>query len=133
MRTTFPAGSPWAGQPVWEGVADLLKTVETGGDVSGYGAAGQAVVELAEVRAALRHLSTRTPEELALLLEESLDLASHRLDAWVTAVATERLRTLRVAKPRGVHLGGWGVIVDLRRADGPGTEGGCTRRPLGRA
>ncbi|MGW7469158.1 hypothetical protein ACWGJT_31965 [Streptomyces xantholiticus] len=122
-RTTFPAGSQWAGQPVWEGVADLLNTHETGGDISGYGAAGQAVVELAEVRTALRHLATRTPEELALLLGECLDLASHRLDAWVTAAATERLRTLRAAEPRGVHLGGWGAVVDLRRADGTGTEG----------
>ncbi|MGW7721509.1 hypothetical protein ACWGKK_45520, partial [Streptomyces chartreusis] len=123
MRTTFPAGSPWAGQPVWVGVADLLRTVENGGDVSEHGAAGQAVVELAAVRAALRHLASRTPQELALLLGESLDLASHRLDAWVTAVATERLRTLRAAKPRGVHLGGWGAVVDLRRDSGTGTEG----------
>ncbi|MFL6130486.1 MAG: hypothetical protein ACJ73E_15670, partial [Mycobacteriales bacterium] len=122
---TFPVGHPWQGRRVREGVARLLKTVESGGDVSSFGPARQAVVELAELRAALRLLAGRPPETLARLLGETLDVAAHRLDAWLTAVATERLRTLRAARPDGLHLGGYGVLVDLRKrpAGDPGTEG----------
>jgi hypothetical protein len=122
---TFPVGHPWQGRRVREGVAELLKTVESGGDVSGYGAAGRAVIELAELRAALRRLAGRPPETLARLLGETLDVAAHRLDAWLTAVATERLRTLRAHRPDGLHLGGYGVLVDLRKRSpgNAGTEG----------
>ena len=45
-----------------------------------------------------------------------LDLASHRLDAWVSAQATRRLATLRTRRPLGVRLGGYGVLEDVRPA-----------------
>jgi hypothetical protein len=118
---TFPAGHPWQGRRVRDGVAELVKTVESGGDVSGHGAAGRAVVELAELRAVLIELAGRPPETLARLLGETLDVAAHRLDAWVTAVATQRLWALRTDRPDGLHLGGYGILVDLRKR-GAGAE-----------
>ncbi len=47
-----------------------------------------------------------------------LGLVSYRLDAWITGYATERLATLRATDPAGMHLGGYGVLVDLL-PDGP--------------
>jgi hypothetical protein len=53
-------------------------------------------------------------DTLAGLTFESLDLVSHRLDAWVTSLATERLAALRAVRPGGVHLGAYGWVEDLR-------------------
>jgi hypothetical protein len=46
-----------------------------------------------------------------------LDLCNHRLDAWFTSVATQRLSTLRATTPRGIVTGGWGCLQDVRRGD----------------
>jgi hypothetical protein len=54
--------------------------------------------------------------ELDRLFTETLDCCSHRIDAWITALATERLAQLRVAQPTGVHLGAFGWVEDLRPA-----------------
>ena len=56
------------------------------------------------------------PDLAGLLLGEALDVASHRLDAWVTSLATRRLSDLRAATPSGVTLGAYGVVEELRRA-----------------
>lgn len=62
---------------------------------------------------------------LERLLVETLDLCSHRLDAWITSFASMELQHLRrEAHPRGVHLGGYGWVENLepapaeRRSDG---------------
>jgi hypothetical protein len=73
----------------------------------------------AELAAALNHLSQRPPAVLDRLLCETLDVASHRLDAWETALAAQRLAETR-AQPdhdRGVLLGGWGLVEDLQPRD----------------
>ena len=44
----------------------------------------------------------------------TLDLSSHRLDAWVTSFATKRLNTMRHKDPAGVYLGGYGWVEDLQ-------------------
>lgn len=56
------------------------------------------------------------PDLAGLLLGEALDVASHRLDAWVTSLATRRLSDLRAATPSGVTLGAYGVVEELSRA-----------------
>jgi hypothetical protein len=72
---------------------------------------------LSSLAAALFFAST---EEGERVLTETLDLASYRLDAWITAVATRRLRTTRSAqeaalgKPVGGYLGGYAWVEDLR-------------------
>lgn len=59
--------------------------------------------------------ATLTPDRAALLLGEALDVASHRLDAWITSLATRRLSDLRTAAPSGITLGAWGAVEDLVR------------------
>ena len=50
---------------------------------------------LSEFTDSLAHLQTVEPSELATLIGGTLDLASHRLDAWWTSLATKRLFELR--------------------------------------
>jgi hypothetical protein len=71
----------------------------------------------------LAYLSTRPPEALELLQSETLDLASHRLDAWITSFATRRLDEAREAQPAGVYLGGYGTVEDLRPAPESESDG----------
>lgn len=69
---------------------------------------------------ALDQIAFESTAELERLFTESLDLASHRLDAWLTAFATRRLDDMRRAqiaqqlKPKGDFLGGYGWLEDLR-------------------
>lgn len=68
-------------------------------------------------------LKGRPAEALELLLSESLDLAAHRLDAWATGIATERLWSLRKDRPSGLYLGGYGWVVDLKPTAGREKDG----------
>ncbi len=71
----------------------------------------------AEFRAALQVLqAVPSVDERALLLGETLDLASHRLDAWITAIATNRLAHLRQQRA-GVVLGAFGWVENIDLTD----------------
>lgn len=61
---------------------------------------------------------------LARLLGEALDLASHRIDAWITSLATSRLSELRATEPTGVYVGGYSWVENLRpRLTAPLSDG----------
>ncbi|MCB5200480.1 hypothetical protein LGQ03_14620 [Loktanella sp. TSTF-M6] len=63
-------------------------------------------------RAALKGLLGLPVPTLEWHLRETLGLASHRLDAWLTALATRRLRDLQ---PNGrAQYGGYGFVLDLK-------------------
>jgi hypothetical protein len=64
----------------------------------------------------LKALERIPAEELELLTAETLDLFSHRLDAWITSIASRRLEKLRVAQPAGCHIGGFGWVESLKPA-----------------
>ncbi len=61
--------------------------------------------------AALRNVSTAGLERLMI---GTLDLCSHRLDAWMTSFATKRLTQLRESNSTGTFVGGYGWVVNLR-------------------
>jgi hypothetical protein len=65
-------------------------------------------------RDALRLLAPLPTGELERLLTETLDVCSHRIDAWITSLATQRLEAMRLANPEGCHLGAFGFVEDLR-------------------
>ena len=73
-----------------------------------------SVAELGEVQAALVHLAGLPSAALQRLLAGTLDVCSHRLDAWVTAHATHTLDELRRQRSTGLQLGGYGVLHDVR-------------------
>lgn len=74
------------------------------------------VAPLLELRASLAHLQTLSAAQLGRLCAGTLDLSSHRLDAWITSFATRRLAELRQASPSGLLLGGYGWVVNLQPA-----------------
>ena len=71
-------------------------------------------------RASLQHLQTLAPDTLSRLLRGTLDVCSHRLDAWITSLATKRLTAMRQTHATGVYLGAYGWVENLRPA-APGT------------
>ena len=73
--------------------------------------------ELRELRDAWRMLGTVGAGDLEALLRESLDLSSHRLDAWITGVASARLSEVGTAN--GVHVGAYGWVEDLAAPSAP--------------
>jgi hypothetical protein len=70
----------------------------------------------------LTRLENVPTNELERLFTETMDTASHRLDAWLTGFATRRLYLMRArqtidhAFPTGDFMGGWGYVENLRPA-----------------
>ena len=67
-----------------------------------------------DFRKSLEALKVLQTDKLSMLMRGTLDLSSHRLDAWVTSFATKRLKTMRQKDPAGVYLGGYGWVEDLQ-------------------
>ncbi|HKU76826.1 MAG TPA: hypothetical protein VJR02_23145 [Pyrinomonadaceae bacterium] len=74
---------------------------------------------LSEFRASLNYLKSPhiNVAKLEQLLTSTLDLCSHRLDAWITSFATKRLADMRQRDPNGVLYGGYGWVMNLKPAD----------------
>jgi hypothetical protein len=82
---------------------------------------GTPFARLAELRTSMDRLAALPTGELDRLLTETLDTCSHRLDAWVTALATSRLTAQREstqgsAKETDLLTGGYGFVQNLRPA-----------------
>jgi hypothetical protein len=73
-------------------------------------------VRLKELRASLDFLAGLPTAELDRLLTETLDACSHRLDVWASAIANAILRRTRSGGAKGVHLGSFGWVEDVRSA-----------------
>jgi len=73
-----------------------------------------AVASLGELRASLAHLQTLDSESLQLLMQGTLDLSAHRLDAWITSFATKRLASMAQQGPIGRYVGAYGWVEDLK-------------------
>lgn len=73
--------------------------------------------ELTELLDAFRHLSGLPSAPLERALTQTLDLSTCRLDAWITSLATHKLENQRSSQPRGVFVGGFGYVENLRPDD----------------
>jgi hypothetical protein len=76
-----------------------------------------------EVKSSLQKLAKQSTAELERLLSESVDLSSHRLDAWITSFATSKLKHLRNIKPEGLYVGGYGYLENLKPRESRKSEG----------
>jgi len=81
---------------------------------------GSPFARLGELRASLGRLADVPTAELDRLLTETLDAASHRLDVWITALATDLLTAQR-SGPGGdaqpsAYLGAYGWVENVRPA-----------------
>ncbi|HVJ72542.1 MAG TPA: hypothetical protein VNB03_00770 [Casimicrobiaceae bacterium] len=82
------------------------------------GAWARAGARYAELRDSLARIRDMPQDGAGLaardiLVAETLDCASHRLDAWLTAIVDERRVQLRSAAPDGIAIGAYGWIEDL--------------------
>jgi hypothetical protein len=75
--------------------------------------------EVTELRDALQVLAGTDAPTLERHLAGTLDATSHRLDAWVTSLASRRLAEIRAQHPTGVMIGGYGWVENLRKATPP--------------
>ncbi|MEU9337226.1 hypothetical protein AB0D49_29380 [Streptomyces sp. NPDC048290] len=81
---------------------------------------------------ALQDLAPLPAEDLERLLAQHLDATSHRLDAWITSLATRRLAWLRrPGTPQGCHVGGYGWLLDVTPRRTAPAELPPERRPEG--
>ena len=85
--------------------------------------------ERAGVGDALDLLATRTTDELEWLVRESLGLGTHRLDAWATSLAAERLGRMRDARPAGLQVGAFGWVSGLAPRDEQRPSAGFVHAP----
>jgi hypothetical protein len=93
---------------IWQrGLYEVAGGASIPGDLAG------ELREFAAFARSLSYLSRQSTETLGRLLPATLDLASHRLDAWATSVATRRLEWLRRRTPHGIIIGGYGWIEDV--------------------
>jgi hypothetical protein len=58
-------------------------------------------------------LCTVDPAAYETSLRETLDVFSHRLDAWITSLAARRLDQMRATEPSGLVIGAYGWVEDL--------------------
>jgi hypothetical protein len=79
-------------------------------------AAPPAVTALGDFRSSLAHLQNLDSERLQYLMQGTLDLSTHRLDAWITSFATKRLADFSANLGRGVYVGAYGWVENLRPA-----------------
>ncbi|MGV9456995.1 hypothetical protein [Streptomyces sp. NPDC003635] len=95
-------------------VADVLEGLDEGERAERVAAASRAAVALPRLEQALRTLAAVPVTRLPELLLEVIDVHSHRLDAWITSLASKRLAELRASGTEGVRFGCYGWVEDLR-------------------
>jgi hypothetical protein len=92
-----------AGSPTMRQYLEGLTTFDT-----------PATASLGDFRRSLIYLKDRDSETLQYLMQGTLDLSSHRLDAWITSFATKRLATMTTGPPQGAYVGAYGWVEKLR-------------------
>jgi DNA uptake protein ComE-like DNA-binding protein len=75
------------------------------------------------VRNAICNMAMQSPTELDWQFRQALDLCSHRLDAWITSLATRRLEAMRDRRPTGISIGAYGWVENLQVRSGARSEG----------
>lgn len=74
----------------------------------------QALGDVDAIRSAFKLLENLPTAELHRLFGETLDLSSHRLDAWLIGFYDQRLKEMRKTRPKGLYIGCYGWVEDLR-------------------
>jgi hypothetical protein len=139
----FAAGAiapadPWrGGEPVLYGIDEIddnlaaprplmvwdrLTAPSAAGPAKGELLDARPLPPLAGVRDAVAGLVGAPVRVLEQAAAETLDLCSHRLDAWLTSFAQRRLHRIR-GTDGGLHLGGYGFLEDLVPAGVTGSAG----------
>lgn len=80
---------------------------------------------------ALEHLKAAnlTLKEREILVAETLDLASHRLDGWLTGVVERRRSTMRARTPEGIQVGAFAWLENISPQTAAAGAGGFIHAP----
>ena len=70
---------------------------------------------LGDIAGAARQLEQIPLPRIIELVMEVVDVYAHRLDAWVTSLATRRLSALRATTATGIRIGAYGWVENLPR------------------
>jgi hypothetical protein len=89
----------------------------------------RAQARLAEFRDGASALVAAPTPDRHIAVAETLDCASHRYDAWVTALPAGRLGEQRAAAPAGLLLGGFGWVENLAPGASETRPGGYVHAP----
>jgi hypothetical protein len=89
--------------------------------------------DMGAAQISLRYLADRSVGDLNWAFRTTLDAFYYRLDAWYTARATHRLETLRTKQPKGLYVGGFSWVEQLKRDLRPDSEGYVLAPSLGQA
>ena len=103
----------------WRRQLERTLTVTGGSTISQYLEAQTtfttpALAALGEFRSSLADLKDLDSEALLHLMQGTLDLSSHRLDAWVTSIASKRLAAMHIDGPTGQYVGAYGWVENLK-------------------
>ncbi|WP_046584959.1 hypothetical protein [Streptomyces mangrovisoli] len=96
-------------------VADVLEGLTGHDRAERVAAAVRATGALPRFEQALRTLAAVPVSRLPELLLEVVDVHAHRVDAWVTSLASRRLAELRSSGAGGVRYGCYGWVQELPR------------------
>jgi hypothetical protein len=77
----------------------------------------------------LRTITKLSSADLERRFGETLDTCSHRLDPWITSLATQQLWTMRKTEPTGIHLGAFGWVENVLPANAGAPLGGFIHAP----
>lgn len=94
-------------------VADALEGPNDQDRTARLEAARRAATALPRLEEALRTLATVPVTRLPELLMEVVDVHEHRLDAWITSLASARLDDLRAGGVDGTRIGAYGWVENL--------------------
>ncbi|NUS26658.1 MAG: hypothetical protein HOV92_20855 [Streptomyces sp.] len=94
-------------------VADVIDGLDEQERTERVAAATRATAALPRLEQALRTLAAVPVTRLPELLLEVIDAYAHRLDAWVTSLASRRLAELRASGVEGVRFGCYGWVENL--------------------
>ncbi len=97
----------------------LRLTQETGVDTELTAAVRQSIAALGELESLTAAIAPAASDRgaqpaLERLFAHALDLCTHRLDAWITSLATKRLTAMRAQQPTGLCLGAYGWVENLQ-------------------
>ena len=96
---------------------------------SAQAAANPQLEDLSAFKAGLDALAGLATAELDRLLTETLDACGTRLDAWASGLANAMLDRTRERSARGVLIGGYGYVEDLKPAAGARDSAGYIQAP----
>ncbi len=72
---------------------------------------------------AIKRIENLPTASLDLLLRETLDLASHRMDAWTGGFANQRISEIQARDASSTYIGGFGWVENLHKRFTPRSEG----------